>query len=128
MRNDPDARRLLAAALDAYRAEVLPVVPPERRYTALMIANAMAIAARELDGLDAAGHAMMAAMIPLVGSDADESLSGAALSDRVDALQRRLCADIAAGAYDRDAGALLDCLDATVRARLAIANPKLLEG
>ncbi|MGQ9367249.1 DUF6285 domain-containing protein [Azospirillum sp. ST 5-10] len=127
MKNSPDAGELLAAALDAFRTEVLPTVPAERRYAALMIANALAIARRELDGLDSAGHAMLAAMASLVGDDADQTLSGSALQERVDALQRRLCADIAAGVYDTDVANLMDCLEATLRARLAITNPKLLD-
>ena len=128
MRNTPDAGQLRAVALDTFRAEVLPAVPPDRRYAALMIANALAIVGRELATLDAAGHAMLDAMAPLVGEDADPSLSGTALRERVDGLQRRLCADIAAGACDAAGPELMACLEATVQARLRIANPKLLEG
>jgi hypothetical protein len=43
----PDAHDLLATALEAFRADVLPVVPAEKRYAALMIANALTMAARE---------------------------------------------------------------------------------
>ena len=130
MRTSPDAHSLLAIALETYRAEILPAVPPEKRYTALMVANALAIAERELAGRDAVGHAMLKAMAPIYGEDAEDTLSGAALEERVDALQRRLCADIAAGDFDapgEDHAALMECLDTTVRVRLAIDNPKALK-
>src|SRR5690349_12820325 len=42
-----DAADLIATARDALLAELLPALPRERRYTGLMIANAMAIATRE---------------------------------------------------------------------------------
>ena len=50
-----DAADLIATARDALLAELLPALPKERRYTGLMIANAMAIAVREERlGFDAA--------------------------------------------------------------------------
>lgn len=130
MRMNPDARSLLAVALDTYRAEVLPHVPAEQRYAALMIANALSIAQRELDGRDAAGRAMLEAVAPLYDEDADVSLSGPELFERVEGLQRRLCADIAAGDFDADGetrAALMAALEVIVRARLSIANPKALK-
>jgi hypothetical protein len=44
----PDAAELIAVALARFRAEILPIVPPDRRLTALMIANALGIAERGL--------------------------------------------------------------------------------
>jgi hypothetical protein len=44
----PDAAELIAVALARFRAEILTVVPAEQRLTALMIANALGIAGREL--------------------------------------------------------------------------------
>ncbi|MFX8324082.1 hypothetical protein ABTL43_20040, partial [Acinetobacter baumannii] len=44
----PDAAGLIAIALHTYRETVLPVVPADRRFAALMIANALAIAQRQL--------------------------------------------------------------------------------
>ena len=45
-----DAAVLLDMALAAYRAEILPTLAPDRRYLGAMIANALEIARRELDG------------------------------------------------------------------------------
>lgn len=128
MRIGPDAFALLKIAVSTLRNEVLPHVAPEARYAALMVANAIAIAERELLGLDAAGHSMLAALIPLYGEDADAALSGEELNTRVDALQHRLCIEIAAGDFDQDGqGMLMESLEAIVKARLAIANPKAAE-
>ena len=46
--DEPDARGLVAIALQTFRDSILPVVPAERRFEALMIANALSIAEREL--------------------------------------------------------------------------------
>lgn len=128
MRANPDARGLLNIALETFRTDLLPHIPPAHRYTALMIANALAIAERELNGLDEAGHAMLAALAPLYGEDADGSLSGAELRQRVEGLQHRLCIEIAAGDFDHDGqDMLMECLEEIVRARLGISNPKALK-
>ena len=47
MKDISDAEDLMATARDALLNELLPALPKDRRYAALMIANAMAIAARE---------------------------------------------------------------------------------
>ena len=128
MRTSPDARALLAISLKTFREELLPHIPPAQRYTALMIANALGIVEREMDGLDAAGHAMLGALAPLYGEDADDSLSGDDLRERVNGLQHRLCIEIAAGDFDQDGqDTLMECLEEIVRARLGIDNPKALK-
>lgn len=125
MRTGPDAFALLDIAAATLRSDILPHVAPEARYAVLMVANALAIAERELRGLDASGHAMLAALAPLYGEDADNTLAGEDLFKRVDALQHRLCIEIAAGDFDRDGqDTLMESLEAIVKARLAITNPK----
>jgi len=125
MRTGPDAFALLDIAASTLRSDILPHVAPEARYAVLMVANALAIAERELRGLDASGHAMLAALAPLYGEDADNTLVGEDLFTRVDALQHRLCIEIAVGDFDRDGqDTLMESLEAIVKARLAIANPK----
>lgn len=125
MRTAPDAFALLEIAAATLRTDVLPHVAPEARYAALMVANAIAIAERELRGIDASGHKMLAALAPLYGEDADDTLAGDELRTRVEALQHRLCIEIAAGDFDQSGQELLmDSLESIVKARLAIANPK----
>ncbi|MFW7340123.1 DUF6285 domain-containing protein [Pollutimonas sp. H1-120] len=48
MNNRPYGNELLSVARRTLLDELLPLLPPEKTYDALMIANAMAIAAREL--------------------------------------------------------------------------------
>lgn len=125
MRTSPDAQALLRIAASALRNDVLPHVAPEGRYAALMVANALAIAERDLGGLEASGHAMLAALAPLYGEDADDALSGEDLDRRVAALQHRLCIEIATGDFDHEGQEMLmDSLEAIVKARLAIDNPR----
>ncbi|MHB8766326.1 MAG: DUF6285 domain-containing protein, partial [Deferrisomatales bacterium] len=45
----PGGAELLTAARSLLRDELLPLLPADRRYGALMAANAMAIAARDLE-------------------------------------------------------------------------------
>ncbi|MBP2293413.1 DUF6285 domain-containing protein [Azospirillum rugosum] len=132
MRTSPDARELLAISLKTFREELLPHIPPAQRYTALMIANALGIVEREMAGLDEAGHTMLGALALLYGEDADDSLSGDDLRERVHGLQHRLCIEIAAGDFDHGGqdtvgqDTLMECLEEIVHARLGISNPKAL--
>ena len=59
MSDIPDATELLAIARSTLLEKLLPSVPEDLRYDALMIANAMAIAARE----HAAGDTAMQAEV-----------------------------------------------------------------
>ncbi len=49
MRENPSGKELLEIARDVLRDEVLPALPDDKRYQALMIANAMAIVMRQLE-------------------------------------------------------------------------------
>jgi hypothetical protein len=117
MRLTPDAQNLLATALAAFRAEILPSLPAEKRYTALMIANALAMAEREL-GEPAPSLPPTA---PALYRDA-----AAVTSEQ---FEDRLAADIEAGRFDTP-GPMRDAAFAAVKAinaaRLAMTNPKRL--
>ena len=114
----PDARNLLETALALFRTEILRAVPADKRYAALMIANALAMAEREIGapGLD------VQALSATLYADAPMWLED---------FERRLAADIEAGEFDA-AGPRRDAAFAAIRtinaARLAITNPKLLAG
>lgn len=98
--------RLLETARDLLRDELLPALPADKRHAALMVANAMAIAARELDRRgDAAPDAERAAA------------------------DRWLCASIRGGRFDGGAAAarLHARLLADTRARVEVSNPRYLE-
>jgi hypothetical protein len=118
MRLKSDAHNLLATALEVFRAEVLPAVPPEKRYAALMIANALAMAEREFATSDGGGAPAQAV-----------SLYDDAAGMPADAFERRLVADIEAGAFDTSGPrceAAFEAVKAINAARLAITNPKRL--
>ena len=57
MRENPSGADLLDIARDVLRGEILPALPDDKRYQALMIANAMAIVMRQLEaGEDGHSH------------------------------------------------------------------------
>ena len=116
--DQPDGEALLEAARRLLLDELLALLPAERRYDGLMIANAMAIAARELRDAGA-------------GSTAAAQRLGAFFEDATaapDALARRLVVDIRAGRFDDGSARerLIGLLRAELRGRLAISNPKAL--
>ncbi len=105
---------LLKVAAVALRADVLPHVEADGRYPAAMIANALAIAARELE-LGPVARAEERALIAAFCRAPDASLPD---------LRRRLCRELRGGGLDpARAAELRDLLHRVVRARLAISNP-----
>lgn len=114
-REAPEGPNLLATARDALLQEILPKLSGTDAFTARMIANAMAIAAREAVQDDAWVAAARATMQRLTGATA--------------APDRALAAAIRKGAYDpgnthhTEVAALLR--DAA-RRRCAISTPRVL--
>lgn len=121
MTDKPDAAALLEEARRTLLETLLPLLPPERRYDGLMVANAVAIAAREAgQGADIlqANAMQLAALFPGTGTAATAS-----------ELEARLAHEIRNGACD-DAGPRRDAVRAYLRwsatARLRLSNPKAL--
>ena len=126
MRDRPDGAELLKVAREALTRELVGELPESKRYLALMIANAMAIAAREAelgDGADRAELTSLRMLFQEPGPDTSEDVA-----DRLEALNRRLCAEIRAGKFNRgrDEARLRDHLRRSAEARVAISNPKAL--
>jgi hypothetical protein len=94
MSDQPDGRALLEVARRTLLDKVLPALPPDKTYDVLMIASAMAIAARELAS----------------GAPGDEAGLAAAIRGR------RIPESAQAALH----GLLL----ALARSRLMLANPK----
>jgi hypothetical protein len=127
MTDRPNGAELLKIAREALTRELAAELPESKRYLALMIANAMAIAAREAelgDGADRAELTSLRMLFQEPGPDTSEDVA-----DRLEALNRRLCAEIRAGKFTRgDAEARLrDHLRRSAEARVAISNPKALK-
>ena len=127
MSDIPDATELLAIARSTLLDRLLPRVPEELRYDALMIANVMAIAAREHTAGDAAMQAEVVRLAALLKEQCEPRAGVELISARSD-LNRRLAAHIRAGAFDdRDRAVLLDHLAQTAAGELAVSNPRALE-
>lgn len=127
MPDQPKASQLLQSARKLLLEELLPQLPEENHYAALMIANAMAIAAREVD----AGDSDLLAELKLLAQLYDEQ---AHVEDQRDVktqlakLNARLVQDIRAGHFSGDSERQLrQLLMQAVRARLNVSNPKYLQ-
>jgi hypothetical protein len=105
MPDNTTGERLLETARAVLRDQLLPALPPQQRHAALMVANAMAIAARELDRR--------------TDPAADEARAAG---------DRALCASIRAGHVDAGAAArqVHARLLADTRATVQVSNPKFL--
>jgi hypothetical protein len=126
MSDRPDGAELLKVAREALTRELAAELPESKRYLALMIANAMAIAARELelgDGADRAELTSLRMLFQEPGPDTSEDVA-----DRLEAMNRRLCAEIRAGRFrgGADEVRLRAHLRRSAEARVAISNPKAL--
>jgi hypothetical protein len=102
MRVEPAGAELLRVARAELLESLLPALPESHRYAARMVANAMAIAAREMQSPP---------------WDASEDAA-------------HLVAEIRAGTYDATAGSarLVERLRDMTQRRLAVSNPRVLGG
>lgn len=69
MRDRPDSGELLQIARTRLLEELLPALPAENKYSALMVAAAMAIVMRELENGDVAETEELAMLCELLGDD-----------------------------------------------------------
>ncbi len=105
---------LLKVARTSLRESVLPRTAADARYEGAMVANALAIAVRELEAGPAARAAERDLLARLYGTPE------AGLPE----LRARLCRDLRAGAFGREREPeLRTLLHELVHARLAISNP-----
>ncbi|QAU34138.1 DUF6285 domain-containing protein [Janthinobacterium sp. 17J80-10] len=130
MSDRPDGQDLLRTAREELMKRLLPALPADLRYQALMIANAMAIAARELDA-GAAGQLQELAGQRALLQDAESEAPGnpEQLRQSLTSGRKRLGAAIRLGEFDADKPAhqaLLRHLASSARDKVAIYNPKLL--
>jgi hypothetical protein len=113
---------LLEAARGLLRDELLPALPEGQRHAALMIANALAVAARALRQGDCAGREELESLAVLLGPLAEEGPRNATGENRL------LCERIRAGHADEGPwrAQVLAHLQATCRRQLEVSNPKAL--
>jgi hypothetical protein len=125
MSERPEAADLLEEARRTLLEVLLPLLPQDRRYDGLMVANAMAIAGREARQGDELLRDAVANLAGLLGAGGPSQDLRAMLQD----LERRLVFELRRGAYD-DPGRRREAVRAYLRAsterRLRVSNPKAL--
>ena len=127
--NRPTGAELLVEARRLLLDNLLVLLPPDRRYDARMIANAMAIAARELETGDEPVRVALRDLAALYDEPVDLGPAMAALQQQLADLDRRLADDIRGGRFDAAdprRAAVRTYLRATALARLRVSNPKAL--
>lgn len=92
MNNRPDGANLLAIARETFIEQVLPALPERLRYTGLMIANAMAIARREIEAGEVPAQQELERLQQLCAERLQE-FSGGALYAALIGYNRRLARD-----------------------------------
>lgn len=129
MRDEPTGEQLLETARNLLREEILPALPPERKHAALMIANAMAIAMRQLKNGEDDQRSELGSLQSLLGyAERNEAVGAADLRRQLKDLDREFAHAIRAG--QADAGTWHDAtrrhLQETIRAKVMESNPKYL--
>jgi hypothetical protein len=128
MHNLPESSELLLAARKTLLDEIRPMLEDNAKYTVAMIANAMAIAARELEAGETPALAALARLDRIYGVEPRE-LHGQALRQALADQETQLADDIRFGQFDAPderRRAMLDHLRKMVVARLQVSNPKSL--
>ena len=127
MQDRPTLTELLDAVRGFLEKDVVPALDGTAKFHARVAANVLAIAARELalePGQLADEWARLDALLGPAPRPAEAAAQRAALQERNEAL----CARIRAGEADAEPfrAAVRAHVEATVREKLAVANPKLL--
>ena len=124
MRDRPDGIALLGVARRVLLDELRGELPESHRFTAHLVANAMAIAARELAAGEAPFEAHRAALAALYQEDRTHG-AGEGLDEAVQRLSWWLAAEIRGGRRDGDAD-VHALLRARAIDRVRQTNPKVL--
>jgi Domain of unknown function (DUF6285) len=119
---EPSGAELLRVARETLLEELLPRLPAENHYAARMVANAMAIAARELEG--AAGDP--AAEIARVRALLPEWAPAGDMDAQVREANAKLAAAVRAGRFDTPhaQAELFGHLRKSTEERLAVSAPR----
>lgn len=129
MRDRPTGDELLETARSVLREELMAALPADKRHAALMLANALSIAARQLKNGDAAERAELAALEHLLSEPfAAKTDDPAALRGALLAANRKLAQWIRSGRADDGAlrASVRRHLGGVIRHKLAESNPKYL--
>lgn len=127
MRDQPTGDQLLETARAALRDELLPALPPDKRHAALMIANAMAIASRQLKNGEEHERQELTNLERILSlPSADAPNNAFALREQLASGNRRLCQWIREGRADPGDmyATVRDHLLAVTRRKVDESNPK----
>jgi len=127
MRNRPNGADLLAAARQTFLSALMPHLPDEERYTALMVANAMANAEREA----AAGDTPLRAELDRLRAIYPSAPAGDdPVAVQLDRFNRQLAVDLRKGTFEADRAGREHVrmhLVQTAMERVRETNPKYLQ-
>lgn len=123
MRDKPSGPDLLWQARSVVLEELLPHLPDEKRYDALMVAAAVATAAREGEAGDAPLRTACARLLELSGWEKNVPAERQALETALQGLLQRLATEIRAGKRDGDAPVHAALVETTMD-KLRESNPK----
>lgn len=131
MTERPEAADLLDEARRSLLEILLPLLPQDRRYEGLMVANAMAIASRDARLGDELLHGEVRGLATLLDAMGAADGPSKELRVKLQDLERQLAQALRRGAYDapgprRDA--VRAYLQASTRGRVRISNPRALAG
>jgi Domain of unknown function (DUF6285) len=130
MNDISNALDLIATARDALLNDLLPKLQKDQRYTALMIANALAIAQREQQESIDVTRDEIGRLVNLFAECGIEAAPAGSDSptNEIRGLRRTLCRAIRGGRFDDASNwtALVAHLERTTADWVAISNPKAL--
>ncbi|MBL6933011.1 MAG: hypothetical protein ISR45_08690 [Rhodospirillales bacterium] len=96
MRDKPDGAELLGLARRILREQLLEHIPPQKKYQALMVANSMAIAARQIEFGDGVEREELSMVANLLGEN-PEPENSAAVQSALQDCYRKLALQIRKG-------------------------------
>lgn len=126
MREQPQGLNLLTIARSTLLEKVVPLLPQDQRYNALMVANAIAIALRQWEAGDAWQQEELARLQALLGADAGTS-ENEALPAALLAANRALAHKIRKGEFDVPSQAVVELLEWMAVQRVRESAPKALQ-
>lgn len=123
MRDRPQGHELLAIAAKTFREQLLPALPEEKKYAAMMLLNALSIAERQLANGEEALHAEVEALSAALGIAVP---ADASLNAQLGTLNRALAQRIRKGGAE-DAPELQQLLWAITLQKVRESGPRYLK-
>lgn len=125
MREQPQGQQLLSIARSTLLEKVVPMLPQDQRYSALMVANAMAIALRQWEAGDTWQQEELARLQVLLGNGAQGDPQH--LHTALIAANRALAQRIRQGDFDMPSQLVAELLEWQAVQRVRESAPKALQ-